>query len=177
MKVVRMTYLLEQQPLFPNKLEMQTIWLRSDLLLTLLIFCVAWEIWGNPITCHMRSEETPLRVTWDLRKPHYVSHEIWGNPITCHMRSEETPLRVTWDLRKPHYVSHEIWGNPITCHMLVSLSNIQSVAKLLCILQAIRLAKIGHNRIYHIIIYSWHRVSRMYPIMWLLQISHPVTCQ
>ena len=133
MKVVRMTYLLEQQPLFPNKLEMQTIWLRSDLLLTLLIFCVAWEIWGNPITCHMRSEETPLRVTWDLRKPHYVSHEIWGNPITC--------------------------------HMLVSLSNIQSVAKLLCILQAIRLAKIGHNRIYHIIIYSWHRVSRMYPIM------------
>jgi hypothetical protein len=113
----------------------------------------------------------------DLRKPHYVSHEIWGNPITCHMRSEETPLRVTWDLRKPHYVSHEIWGNPITCHMLVSLSNIQSVAKLLCILQAIRLAKIGHNRIYHIIIYSWHRVSRMYPIMWLLQISHPVTCQ
>ena len=145
MKVVRMTYLLEQQPLFPNKLEMQTIWLRSDLLLTLLIFCVAWEIWGNPITCHMRSEETPLRVTWDLRKPHYVSHEIWGNPITC--------------------------------HMLVSLSNIQSVAKLLCILQAIRLAKIGHNRIYHIIIYSWHRVSRMYPIMWLLQISHPVTCQ
>ena len=140
-----MTYLLEQQPLFPNKLEMQTIWLRSDLLLTLLIFCVAWEIWGYPITCHMRSEETPLRVTWDLRKPHYVSHEIWGNPITC--------------------------------HMLVSLSNIQSVAKLLCILQAIRLAKIGHNRIYHIIIYSWHRVSRMYPIMWLLQISHPVTCQ
>jgi hypothetical protein len=33
------------------------------------------------------------------------------------------------------------------------------------------LAEKGHNRIYHIIIYSWHKVTRMWPLMRFPQIS------
>jgi len=37
----------------------------------------------------------------------------------------------------------------------------ESATKLLFMLLAIRLAEKGHNRIYHIIIYSWYKITRI----------------
>jgi len=37
------------------------------------------------------------------------------------------------------------------------------------------LAEKGFNRIYHINIYSWHNVNRMWPMMEFPQVSHAAT--
>jgi len=66
--------------------------------------------------------------------------------------------------------------NKLTGHTRITLSTIQwkwwlrdheSVTKLLYMLWAIRLAEKDHNRIYHIIIYSWHNVVRMWLAIWI----------
>ena len=108
--------------------------------------------------------------------PHPVYIEAWI--VAYHpfwLKSDLWLVPIYW------YVgAREIWGNSITGHMRVTLCTIQwkwwlwdgEGVQLLCILQAIRLIEKDHTRIYHIIIYSWHKVSLIWPVMGFLQISH-----
>ena len=81
----------------------------------------------------------------------------------CHVWSEETTKRVTCEW--PHLPSTEIGAYE---NMKVLLK------KLLSMIRTIRLAEKCHNRIYHIIIhaYSWQKVTRSWPVMGFIQISH-----
>ena len=62
----------------------------------------------------------------------------------------------------------DIWWNPITGHMRMSdpiyhqmeIANYETVTKLHCLLRSIRSEK---TPIYHIIIYSWHKVTHKIP--------------
>jgi hypothetical protein len=65
-----------------------------------------------------------------------------------------------------YVVEWAIWGNPITVQRRVTLCTKQlkwrmrdyeNASKLFSLLRAIQLAKEGHSRIYHIIIYLWHK--------------------
>jgi hypothetical protein len=68
-------------------------------------------------------------------------------------------------LMKPHYGSRASqWKCRLQKH--------ENITKLICILRTIRLAE---WRIYHIVIYSWHKIMQIWPIMWFLQISHAAT--
>ena len=93
--------------------------------------------------------------------------------ILVPLRLTNTSVWLKWHLSLAHLTDMlrcvRIWGIPITGHMWVTLCTIQwkwrlwdyeSVTKLLCMLQAIQLDKKGHNRIYDIIIYPWHEVTR-----------------
>ena len=80
-----------------------------------------------------------------------------------------------------YVAAQEIWINSITGHMWVTICTIQwlwrlrnykNVTNLLCMLRRIRLTEKGHFRIYHVNLYSWHKVTYMWPEMGFPHISH-----
>jgi hypothetical protein len=87
-------------------------------------------------------------------------------PIHCTLYFNLTKIKsLTWfplliyhdveDLNKPHCESRA--NDPIYHPMNWRLRDYKSVIKLFSMLRAIGLVEKDHNRIYHIIIYSWER--------------------
>ena len=63
------------------------------------------------------------------------------------------------DLKQPYYRSH---ASDFTYHpMKMVIAWLWSVARLLCMLQAIWLDEKDHNYIYHMIIYWWHKITHV----------------
>lgn len=76
--------------------------------------------------------------------------EIWGNAIAGPIRLTYVPINENDDCE--------------TKKVLLNCSDVR----------AIWFAENDHNRIYHIIVYSWYKVTRMWPIMEVPQIPPPL---
>ena len=72
------------------------------------------------------------------------------------------------DMRKPHYMGVTL----CTCQWKFLFREYENVTKLLCMLRAIWLAE---KYFYHIINYSWHKVTNLWPLMGFPHIPHSVT--
>jgi hypothetical protein len=77
------------------------------------------------------------------------------------------------DLRKNYYGSHE--NDPMYHPMKIANARLLN-CYFACYVQS-GLVEKGHNCIYHIIIYSWHKIAHMWPIMGFPQILHVMTFQ
>ena len=90
---------------------------------------------------------------------HHIHMAIW-------LKSDLLFASLYW-----YDVVWENWGNPTcewplcTIQWKCGLWDYESVTKLLCMLRAICLAATDYNHIYLIIIYSWHKVTHMWPVM------------
>lgn len=94
------------------------------------------------------------------------------------LKSHLSPASPYWNV-----AAWEIRRNSITVHMWVTLCHNLYCPMKMVIMKALKLkincfvcyeqsdgSQMVKTCIYHTITYSWHRVTRMWPVMWLLQI-------